>query len=268
MTKSWSWSWLERFFRCVALLFLLIALARPQADPVEEKKSYKALDIILAIDVSESMKQPDFIIGRQRVDRLTALKAVLKQFIDSRTEDRIGTVVFGEKAFPQAPLTMDHGTLFEFLRMSEAGMAGRRTAIGDAIAVSANQLRSLSTQTKIIILLTDGDNNSGKIQPLEAAKAASAYDVRIYTIGMGPKRYIDEPLLKKIAAETRGRYFHAADTETLSQVYKNIDKLEKTEIDSIQWDVREEKFMNWVFLSFFFLCCEIIFLLTPMRRLP
>ena len=158
--------------------------------------------------------------------------------------------------------------LLEFLWLSEAGMAGRKTAIGDAIAVAANQLKDLKTNTKIIILLTDGDNNSGRIQPLEAANAAAAYGIRIYTIGMGSRRDIDEPLLKKIAKDTNGRYFQASNTQSLSEVYQVIDQLEKTEIETPQWIVREELFDFWILLAIGALFAELIFLTTRFRGLP
>ena len=242
--KRSRWSFLKDFLfflRCLIILLLTLALARPQSGRSDIRQKTEGLDIMLVVDTSGSMKALDFSIDGKRRDRLYVVKEVLGDFIQKRADDRLGMVVFGTHAFAQAPLTLDHDVLLQYLKFMEIGMAGEATAIGDAVGVALNRLKGLESKSKIIILLTDGSNTSGKLDPLEVSNVAKALGVKIYTIGVGSdglvpfptdfgyqkvKVEIDEKLLKKIAGDTEGKYFRAKDTEGLAEIYKTIDQLE------------------------------------------
>ncbi len=204
-------------------------------------------DLIMAVDLSGSMQEEDFLLRGQRVDRLTATKFVAGDFIDRRIGDRIGLILFGERAYLQAPLTLDRKTVKTLLYESAIGLAGRATAIGDAIGLAVKRLRLRENANKVLILLTDGANSAGEVEPIEAARLAAREGLKIYTIGVGademvvdfffgsrkinPSADLDEKTLNEIADMTGGRYFRARDTQELDEIYVLLDELEPVERD-------------------------------------
>ncbi len=230
-------------FLMLAWLLLVVALMRPQivGEPLAIKNNGR--DILLVMDISTSMNERDFAYQQRYYDRLSAVKFVVEKFIDDRTEDRIGLVLFGTRAYLQAPLTYDKQALKEILHNMEAGMAGKSTSIGDAIGVALKNLVTNDAEDKVIILLTDGENNDGKLSLAEAIKLAKDEDVKVYTIGAGADEKaffggfftlpmtsaLDEAGLKALADETKGRYFRAKDVNSLIEIYKEIEALEPTE---------------------------------------
>jgi Ca-activated chloride channel family protein len=231
----------------IGLSFLIIALARPQTGLTQEKMHSEGVDIVISLDVSSSMKSVDF----KPVDRLTAAKKVAHDFISGRENDRIGLVIFSAYAFTQCPLTTDYGMLLNFLDQVNFGQIEDGTAIGLGLATAANRLANSTSKSKVIILLTDGVNNRGEIDPITAARIAQALDLRVYTIGIGRpggalmpvddpifgRRYqkadfdIDEPVLREIARITGGQYFRADDTDKLAAIINEIDEMERTLIE-------------------------------------
>lgn len=223
-------------------LLLVSAAARPQwlGDAIELPASGR--DLMLAVDLSGSMKEQDFVINGERVDRLTATKWVAGDFIQRRTGDRIGLILFGDRAYLQTPLTFDRTTVKTLLEEAVIGLAGKQTAIGDAIGLAIKRLQRQSELNRVLILLTDGANTAGEIEPERAAELAARSGLKIYTIGIGndrmtvrslfgsqvinPSRELNESALKKIAELTGGRYFRAKNTEQLSQIYQLLDQLE------------------------------------------
>ena len=228
---------------------LLLAAARPQwvGEPVDVARSGR--DLMLAIDLSGSMQTRDFELAGQRVDRLTATKAIASDFIQRRTGDRIGLILFGSQAYLQTPLTFDRKTVNTFLQEAVIGLAGKETAIGDAIGLAVKRLKDVKNkQDLVLILLTDGVNTAGELKPEEAVKLAKSIGLRIHTIGIGasamavstffgtqmvnPSADLDEAMLKKIAEETGGQYFRAHDTQELANIYSVIDALEPVAKDA------------------------------------
>ena len=190
------WSYLQHvsfLFRALALVLFICAMARPQHGRSHLKQKTEGLDIILAVDTSGSMKAMDFVIDGKRQDRLFIVKQVLRDFIQKREDDRIGIVVFGTNAFAQAPLTLDHEVLDQYVDNMKIAMAGEKTAIGDAIAVASSRLKDLESKSKLVILLTDGANSAGKVDPEQAAEAARALGVKVYTIGIGSDQAVPFP---------------------------------------------------------------------------
>ena len=276
------------YLRAVGLVLLLLAIARPQK-PIEETKIFvEGIDIVLAIDASGSMQAMDFEMGGRRFDRLAVVKSVVEEFIKNRPNDRIGIVAFSAFAYTVCPLTLDHSWLEKNLERVKLGMIEDGTAIGSAIAGALNRVKDTEAKEKIIILLTDGRNNTGKVSPMAAAESARALDVKIYTIGAGTKgmvpfpmqdRYgnivlqpveieIDEELLQKIADMTGGKYFRATDTESLWNIYKEIDKLEKTEIEEVGYLRYKELFGIFLLPAVCLFLTEIFLANTFLRRLP
>ena len=230
------------FIRTVCLILLVLAAARPQFYNVSREIRSSGVDIMLCLDTSGSMRALDFKIDDEPVTRLTAVKKVVSDFIRKRKTDRIGIVVFGEEAFTQSPLTMDKGLLLGLVEKMEIGMAGDRTAIGSAIAIGGKRLKDLKAKSRILILLTDGRSNAGDITPDAAAEAVRSLGVKIYSIGVGGKGPapfrvktffgtrivhqrvdLDEATLKKVASLGNGKYFRAADSDRLSEIYDIID---------------------------------------------
>ncbi|PJC48254.1 MAG: aerotolerance regulator BatA [Candidatus Omnitrophica bacterium CG_4_9_14_0_2_um_filter_42_8] len=270
--------------RMAAIFIFVLALARPQAGQKEEEIITQGIDIMLTLDISGSMKAEDF----SPQNRLDAAKDVLREFIKSRRNDRIGMVVFSRYSFTQCPLTLDYGALSGLLDKVAIGMIEDGTAIGMAIANAVNRLRDSSVKTRIIILLTDGVNNAGKIDPLTAAKAAKALGIKIYTIGAGKpggamysvedpvfgKRYvhmdteIDEELLKKIADGTGGLYFRAKDKEVLMEIYKTIGQLEKTKIETKEYANYTELAGFFILPGFLLILLEIVLANTLFAKIP
>ena len=237
---------------------LVIAAARPQwlGEPIEMAMSGR--DLMLAVDLSGSMEIRDFKLDGRQVDRLTAIKAVAGQFIERRTGDRIGLILFGDRAYLQAPLTFDRKTVHTLLEESAIGLAGEKTAIGDAIGLGIKRLRDNPENQRVLILLTDGANTAGTVQPLQAAELAAKEKLKIYTIGVGademivpdlfgprrvnPSADLDEETMTAIAAKTGGRYFRARDTAELETIYAELDKLEPVERDKRYYRPKTELF--------------------------
>ena len=269
----------------LALAALTVALARPQVVERERIIEREGIDIQIVLDTSGSMEAEDFVIGGRAASRLDVSKAVIAQFIEGRPDDRVGLVIFGEEAFTQVPLTLDHNALASMLQQVDIGMAGSRsTAIGDAIAVSGKRLKELEAESRVMILLTDGHSNAGKVDPIVAAKAADTLGVRIYTIGVGSKdgggrggllglfrtrrSDLDEPTLRAIAEQTDARYFRASDTRALQEVYATIDALEKTTAEARVYVNREERYQPAALLGLVLLMCSTLLGETWLRRLP
>ncbi len=232
----------------LAWILLIAAVARPQWVGEMVSLPTTGRDLMLAIDISGSMATEDMQVNNDYVDRLSVVKTVISQFLDARKGDRVGLVLFGTNAYVQAPLTFDLKSVKKLLIEAPVGIAGGKTAIGDAIGLTVKRLRERQNEEKVVILLTDGANNVGEIPPIKAAELASVDGIKIYTIGVGaeemrvpslfgslagrttnPSADLDEETLSKIAEATQGRYFRAKDTNTLAQIYELIDKLEPIE---------------------------------------
>lgn len=221
---------------------LLAAAARPQWLGEAIEVPVTGRDLMLAVDLSESMRETDFVLNNRPVDRLTATKAVARQFIERRSGDRLGLVVFGQQAYLHVPLTFDRDTVATLLDETVIGLAGRQTAIGDALGLAVKRLRSQQASHRVLILMTDGRNTAGEVEPLRAAELAAAAGLRVYTIGIGadeaiqrgffgsvrinPSADLDEAMLEAIAKKTGGRYFRARDTAEFQQIYAELDRLE------------------------------------------
>ncbi|MFH1867789.1 MAG: VWA domain-containing protein [Candidatus Omnitrophota bacterium] len=276
------------YLRAAALLLFFLALARPRIPLQETKIQTEGVDIVLAIDASGSMRAEDFTIGTKRCNRLDIVKKVVEDFIRMRKSDRIGIVAFAARAYTVCPLTLDYDWLIKNLERVEIGSIEDGTAVGSAISSSLNRLKETEAKSKIVILLTDGINNAGKISPLTAAEAAKALGIKVYTIGAGSKGEvpypvrgpwgqtayrkveieIDENMLKQIAQETGAKYFRATDTESLKSIYKEIDTLEKTPVEEIGFQEYEELFFRFLIAGLVLLLLEIILSNTILRKLP
>jgi len=261
----------------LGLASLVIAFARPQRGLDDSRVHTEGIDMILLLDLSESMETQDFQKYGRRMSRLDASKEVIERFLKKRPNDRIGMVGFATLPYAVAPLTLDHGWLAQRMRGLHTGMLdGSRTAIGDGIASAVNRLRESEMKSKVVILLTDGASNYGTLSPENAASAAEALDIKIYTIGVGGARSgffmqrqeVDETTLKKIAETTRGEFYRARDLETLEAVYEEIDLLEKTEIEVERFTRFEERATNWILAGIFLLGLEQLLSLSRMGRLP
>jgi Ca-activated chloride channel family protein len=230
----------------LAWVLLVCAAARPQFVGAPVHLPVSGRDLMLAVDISGSMATEDMQLGQQVTDRLTAVKAVAGNFIDHREGDRLGLILFGDQAYLQAPLTFDRETVRTLLNEAAIGLAGKSTAIGDAIGLAVKRLRERPAENRVLILLTDGANTSGSVDPLKAADLAAREGVRIYTIGVGadeqlvrgffgtqrvPSTELDEATLKAIAQKTGGQYFRARDIESLQKIYALLDKLEPVSQD-------------------------------------
>jgi len=274
--------------RWVSLALLIVALAQPRLIKGESSNRASGIDIVIALDLSSSMASEDFELNRQRVNRLTMSKDVLQKFISQRPADRIGLVAFAGRAYVASPLTFDHDFLLQNLDRLQLGMIEDRTAIGSGLTSSLNRLRDQQSKSKIVILMTDGQNNAGKVPPLTAAEVAQTLKVKVYTIGVGtrgmaPMPYInvfgqkdyqqvkvdiDEETLTQVAERTGGKYFRADNSENLRKIYTEIDRLEKTEFEVKKYQQYEELF-RWVILAgLFVLLLEIILSQTVWRKLP
>lgn len=275
--------------RWLSLALFIAGLARPQLVQSETSVKASGIDIALAIDLSGSMESEDFELNRERVNRLQIAKDVLRKFIDRRPGDRMGLVAFAGKAYIAAPLTLDHSFLVQNLERLELHSIEEGTAIGSGLSAAVNRLRDLKSKSKIVILMTDGQNNAGKIPPLTAAEAAQALGIKVYTVGVGTqgtapfprgfdlfgrKMYqqvpvdIDEKTLKEIAAKTGGKYYRADNTDTLRRIYDEIDQLEKTEVELKRY-VQVKELLHWAVLpGLAAVLLEIALGQTLWRRLP
>lgn len=271
-------------FRSLAFIALVIAMARPQLTLKEEEVNANGIDIMLVIDLSSSMLAQDF-----QPDRLEVSKRVASDFVEKRPYDRIGLAVFAGEAFTQCPLTTDHRIIKEFLAGLECGVLEDGTAIGMGLATGVNRLKDSKVKSKIAILLTDGVNNAGYIQPITAAEIAQEYGVKVYTIGVGTigdaltpvsrrsdGRYIfgmarveiDEPLMKRIAEMTGGLYFRATTEQSLEEIYDQIDKLEKTEIEVKSLKRSSEEFYKFAAAGLVLLLLEMVLRYSVLRAIP
>ncbi|MCX8107987.1 MAG: VWA domain-containing protein [Verrucomicrobiae bacterium] len=273
--------------RWFAVALCIVGLARPQLGLGEAKIRAAGIDIVVALDISGSMRSEDFHLRGRPANRLDVAKEVLISFIRKRPNDRIGLVAFAARPYIAAPPTLDHDFLLETISHLNIGTIEDGTAIGSALTAALNRLRDVQGRTRIIILMTDGQNNAGKVPPLTAAEAAQALNIKVYTIGVGTRGKaplpviqngyrvtrmvdvnIDEDTLKQIAQRTGGEYFRATDTERLRQIYDHIDRLEKTEIEARKYQRYEELF-PWVVLpAFVLLMLELVLSQTVWRRLP
>jgi len=240
----------------IAWLLLVIACTRPQwlGDPIEQAVSGR--DLMLAVDLSGSMEEQDFVINKRAVDRLTAAKRVAADFINRRVGDRVGLILFGTQAYLQTPLTFDRKTVMTLLDESVIGLAGDNTAIGDAIGLAVKRLKNEQTNSRVLVLMTDGANTAGEISPIKAAELAAANHLKIYTIGIGademivrsffgnrkinPSADLDEKTLIKIAESTGGQYYRARNTDELNNIYMRLDELEPVEKDKQYFRPRSE----------------------------
>ncbi|WP_456440347.1 vWA domain-containing protein [Caldithrix abyssi] len=271
--------------RLIAVTLIILALARPQSSHKEEEIITEGIDIVLTMDVSTSMLAEDF----RPKNRIEAAKMVAKEFIKGRKNDRIGLVVFAGESFTQCPLTLDYGVLYHILdNMKVADQEWDGTAIGMGLATAINRLKDSKAKSKVIILLTDGRNNRGQIDPITAARMAKAMGIRVYTIGTGTRgtamypiddplwgrRYvpmrvdIDEDLLKEVAAITGGKYFRATDTEKLREIYKKIGEMEKTKIEVKEYTRYEEFFVYFLTFGLLLLVLELVLGNTYFKKIP
>ncbi|HVU99985.1 MAG TPA: VWA domain-containing protein [Verrucomicrobiae bacterium] len=275
--------------RWLSLILLIVALAQPRLTKSQTSVSASGIDIVVAIDMSGSMLSEDFEVHGKRLNRLAMAKDVLKKFIDKRPSDRIGLVAFASDAYIAAPLTLDHDFLLKNLERLQIGTINEsQTAIGSGLATAINRLRDLKSKSKIIILMTDGVNNTGKVQPLTAAEAARALGMKVYTIGVGtqgqapmPTRDffgrvvyqmvpvdIDEKTLQKIAEMTNGKYYRADNAEKFQAIYAEIDKLEKTKAQVKKFAQYHELFGWLLWPGLGLLLAEAGLRQTIFRRLP
>jgi Ca-activated chloride channel family protein len=288
VTRSRS-SALLAALRWLVLALFIVALAQPRFSRSETKVNASGVDIVAALDMSGSMASEDFVTGSGRLSRLAMAKGVLKKFIEKRPNDRIGLVVFATQSYIAAPPTLDHDYLLENLGRLELGTIDpNQTAIGSALSTAINRLRGLKSKSRIVILMTDGENNAGKIAPLTAAEAARALGVKVYTIGVGMQGQapmpvffagrkagyqlqpvdIDEDTLKKIAAMTGAKYYRADNTERFQAIYAEIDKLEKSEAEVKKYTEFHELFPWLISPGLGLLLVEIVLRHTLLRRLP
>lgn len=256
----------------LAITMLITALARPQSTNRWKNVTSEGIDIVIALDISGSMLAADF-----KPNRLEAAKEVGAEFVAGRPNDRIGLVVFAAESFTQCPLTTDHATLINLIKNVKTGMITDGTAIGMGLATAVNRLRNSKSPSKVIILITDGVNNQGSIAPMTAAEIAKTFGIRVYTIGVGTRgmapypvqtpfgiQYqdmeveIDEPLMQQIAQLTGGKYFRATNNQKLREVYKEIDRMEKTRIEVKEYKKREEEYFNFGLAAFVVLLGSLV----------
>ena len=266
----------------LAIILLIMALARPQSDNSWQTYTSEGIDIVLALDISGSMLARDF-----SPDRLEAAKEVATKFILERPQDKIGLVVFAGESFTQCPLTTDQAVLVNLLREVKSGMIEDGTAIGLGLANAVNRLKESEAKSKVVILLTDGVNNRGTIAPATAAELAKAYGIRVYTIGVGTYGEapypvetpfgiqlqnvpveIDEDILQQIATLTGGKYFRATDNNKLQQIYTEIDQLEKSKIEVKHFSKKNEQYFLFALLGMCLLIAQALLRYTVLRKIP
>ncbi|MEI7940855.1 MAG: VWA domain-containing protein [Verrucomicrobiota bacterium] len=275
--------------RWLILAILIVALAQPRLTKSETRVTASGVDIVVALDMSGSMASEDFEVGRERLSRLSMAKEVLKKFVEKRPNDRIGIVAFATQAYIASPLTLDHEFLLQNLARLELGtIDNNRTAIGSALSTAINRLRELKSKSKIVILMTDGQNNSGKVAPLTVAEAAQTLGVKVYTIGVGMRGMapmpqfwqgrkvgyqmqpvdIDEDTLQKIANMTGGKYYRADNSQKFQAIYAEIDTLERTEAEVKKFAHHDELFAWVITPGLGLLLLEVLLRHTIWRRLP
>ena len=283
-TSSWKvyMRHLPFVLRMLAIALLIVVLARPQSTNSWQNSSTEGIDIVMAMDISTSMLAEDL-----KPNRLEAAKDVAASFINGRQNDNIGLVVFAAESFTQCPLTIDHGVLLNLFKDIQPGIIQDGTAIGLGLANAVSRIKDSQAKSKVIILLTDGVNNTGEIAPVTAAEIAKTFGIRVYTIGVGTQgeapypiptafgvQYqnvpveIDEQVLKQIASTTGGQYFRAADNSSLKEIYSEIDQLEKTKISVQEFSKKQEEYKNWALLVFALLLIEVLLRNTVLRNIP
>ncbi|MEF9985996.1 MAG: VWA domain-containing protein [Bacteroidales bacterium] len=268
--------------RVIALTAIIVAIARPRSSSNFEKVDTEGIDIVLALDISTSMLARDFV-----PDRIGAAKDIAIQFIAERPSDRIGVVVFAGESYTQSPLTTDRATLINLIKEIECGVIEDGTAIGNGLATAIARLKDSKAKSRVVILLTDGVNNSGEISPQMAAEIAKTYGVRVYTVGVGAQGtapypfmtpygieiqqvevQIDEPLLKKIAEGTDGKYFRATDNSKLLEIYGEINKMEKNKTLVDSFPIYKELFMNFALIALAAIALELLLRLFVTKQIP
>ncbi len=274
----------QGFLRLLAAFFLILALARPQTGTGEEKTTEHVVDIVISLDVSGSMATLDF----HPDNRLTAAKLEAKRFIEGRHSDRIGLVIFAGQSITQCPLTVDRQAILTLLERTQMGMLEDGTAIGLGLANAVNRLRNSEAKSKVVVLLTDGVNNAGEIDPLTASELAEQYKVRVYTIGVGKEgeaflpvqdprfgprllrvqTQIDEKMLTEISKKTGGKYFRAQHENALRDIFKEIDRLEKTEVTVEKFTHYEERYFFFLWPALFVLLFEVLWTNLVRVRVP
>jgi len=284
MKRSWRirLRHLPFVFRMAGTILLTVALARPQAHDREEKKTTEGIDIILCLDTSTSMAAEDL-----KPNRIEAAKIVAKEFVEGRQTDRIGLVPFAAQSFTQCPLTTDYPVLLSLLGDLHMRMVEDGTAIGMAMGTAINRLRESTAKSKVVILLTDGQNNRGELDPVTAGHAAAALGIKVYTIGVGTRglapypietvfgiQYqkipvdIDEDMLREIAQTTGARYYRATDEKKLRDIYHQIDQLERSKVEVVEYRQVAELFSPWLASALLCLLLEMVFASTRFRKLP
>lgn len=280
--------WFRSGLLYLALAALILALARPQKGEAVVETTASGIDIIIALDVSKSMLAEDFTIGGRNANRLDAVKRVTRDFIEGRPNDRIGLVAFAGRPYLVSPLTLDHDWLIRNLERVQIGLVEDGTAIGSAIASATNRLRDRESKSRLVVLLTDGDNNAGKIQPVTAAEAAAALGVKIYAIGAGSRGVariplqdsfgrteyqnvrvdFDEATLRQIAEAAKGEYFRATGTESLKEIFRKIDEFEKTEVEVRRYKNFTDLYPWFIGVGLVMLAGEFVLSATYWRRVP
>lgn len=274
--------WLPYALRVVAVAAMVVALARPQSQLSRQEMTVEGIDVVLAMDISGSMLAEDF-----RPNRLEAAKKVAADFIEGRKNDRMGLVVFAGEAFTQVPLTIDHQVLLKQLGAVKSGITRDGTALGDGLATAINRIKDSEAESKVIILLTDGVNNQGSVDPLSAAEIAALYNIRLYTIGVGARgkapfpfrdqfgrvHYqnidveIDEDLMKQMSAATGdGQYFRATNKKALEQIFDQIDEMETSKIDVTQYAQTRDEHQPWLWLAAIALLLEALLRYVWLKR--
>lgn len=280
--------WIVGLLPIIAAALMIVGLARPQRTHSRTEVTVNGIDIVLGLDVSGSMQALDFSVGNSPINRIAVVKSVVARFIEERPNDRIGLIAFAAYPYIVSPLTLDHDWLLQNLERVDVGVGDDGTAIGSAIAAAVNHLRTTAAKSKVIILLTDGVNNSGKISPLAAAEAARALGVKVYTIGVGvrgkapiPVRDeagrihmvmdsvdVDEKTLQAVASQTGGRFYRATDTDSLRKIYEQINRYE-TSAQSVQRFEHVEELYKWaLYPALSLLALGFLLQQTRFRRLP
>ena len=268
--------------RTAAMILGIIALARPQVKDTTEEQFAEGIDIMLVLDTSTSMLAEDF-----RPNRFEAAREVAAEFVDNRLSDRIGLVVFAGKSYTQTPLTLDYNFLTSMLEEVRVGAIEDGTAIGTALATAISRLKDTEVESKVIILLTDGQNNRGEIDPVTAADISAALDVRIYTIGVGTRGEapypvsgvfgssrqmipveIDEDMLTSVATKTGGQYFRATNERALREIYEQIGELETSRVETVVYTDYEERYLRYLWPALLLVMLEVILSTTLLRRFP
>ncbi len=268
--------------RVFGIILIIIALARPQSSSSEKQIETEGIDIVIALDISGSMLAEDF-----KPNRLEAAKKITEKFIDERQNDRIGLVIFSAKSFTQCPITIDHTVLKNLLKQIKSGLIEDGTAIGMGLATAVDRLKDSKAKSRVIILLTDGINNTGIISPLTASEMAKAFGIRVYTIGVGtlgkaPYPFqtpfgiqymnvdveIDEALLKDIAQSTGGKYFRATNNQALESIYNEIDQMEKTKIKQTVFTTFTEEFFPFLLIGTIAIFLELLLRTFVFKKLP